>query len=433
MFAPERPHCGLAAARPERARRRLPSRCLGLLSFGLLLGLLLCSCKPRLRLPKDLAFPSDTVPGVSYTNYRDPTIPLSAHVVRIDRSRDDLRLYAAHARTNVLGVTTLSNLMESLDPALGEPVAAINGDFFERTKPWAGDPRGVQIVEGELTSAPTAYVSFWVDPRGQLQATNVASLLSVRWPDGHTNRLGLNEARSTNGVVLYTPRLGSRTETTNGFELVLEPAGSGAWLPLRPGQTYEARVRRIRSGGHTPIPSNGLVLSVGPLLITNVVRLQTGAVLRLSTATRPDLSGVRTALGGGPMLVRGGKVQRIRTPTLEEAPTKWAKRVAFERHPRTALGWNKQYVFLVEVDGRQLKLSEGLTLAELARFMARLGCEEAVNLDGGGSATFWFDGRTRNSPCDKRERDLANALIALRRPAALGSTQATNRAGLEAQ
>jgi exopolysaccharide biosynthesis protein len=85
-----------------------------------------------------------------------------------------------------------------------------------------------------------------------------------------------------------------------------------------------------------------------------------------------------------------------------------------ERHPRSAIGWNGQYYFLVEVDGRQASLSVGMTLAELAACLARLGCEEAMNLDGGGSATLWFAGAVRNRPCDGHEREIANALLVVK-------------------
>ena len=52
-----------------------------------------------------------------------------------------------------------------------------------------------------------------------------------------------------------------------------------------------------------------------------------------------------------------------------------------------------------------------MTLDELANFLVRLGCSEAINLDGGGSATLWFDGKVRNRPCDGYERNIANALV----------------------
>jgi len=71
---------------------------------------------------------------------------------------------------------------------------------------------------------------------------------------------------------------------------------------------------------------------------------------------------------------------------------------------------------LFVVDGRQPGLSIGMTLAELAREMIALGCDSALNLDGGGSTDLvWRDGRTKqlkilNSPSDARERSVADVL-----------------------
>jgi exopolysaccharide biosynthesis protein len=100
-------------------------------------------------------------------------------------------------------------------------------------------------------------------------------------------------------------------------------------------------------------------------------------------------------------------------------------RSRFERHPRTAMGWNEDYFYLVQVDGRQRDLSMGMTLAELSEFMLKqLRCTDALNLDGGGSSTFWADGSTRNNPCEGRERELANALLVVRKP---GPAKAVSR------
>jgi len=70
----------------------------------------------------------------------------------------------------------------------------------------------------------------------------------------------------------------------------------------------------------------------------------------------------------------------------------------------------------VEVDGRQNKLSVGMTLKEVADFMIGLGCKEVLNFDGGGSALIWCNGRIVNSPCERPERHIANALVLVRKP-----------------
>ena len=47
---------------------------------------------------------------------------------------------------------------------------------------------------------------------------------------------------------------------------------------------------------------------------------------------------------------------------------------------------------------KQLRIQKGLTLEELAERMAELGCEIALNLDGGGSTTMYFNGEIVNQP-----------------------------------
>jgi exopolysaccharide biosynthesis protein len=54
-------------------------------------------------------------------------------------------------------------------------------------------------------------------------------------------------------------------------------------------------------------------------------------------------------------------------------------------------------VFAVVCDGRSAR-EAGLTLIELALFMAALGCRQALNLDGGGSTALVSGGRLQNFP-----------------------------------
>ncbi|MFZ4683162.1 MAG: phosphodiester glycosidase family protein [Terrimicrobiaceae bacterium] len=67
-------------------------------------------------------------------------------------------------------------------------------------------------------------------------------------------------------------------------------------------------------------------------------------------------------------------------------------------HPRTAVGIDEQGKFLtiVVVDGRQPGVSEGMSEHELAELMKRLGCWNALNLDGGGSSVLLQDASRSN-------------------------------------
>ncbi len=345
--------------------------------------------------------------GLTYTNERIADVPWSIHVVRWARTNDSLTLHSSHATRTALGLTTLGEQIAASPAALGLPVAAVNGDFYQRDQLYAGDPRGLQIVEGELLSGPSGGACFWLDATNQPHAGTVPSLFHVIWPDGTTNAFGLNEERKADALVLYSPAAGPSTRTTAGREFILEAAGAPGLLPLRAGTTNEARIRELREAGDTPIPADAFVLSAGPKLAGRLPAVAKGAKVRVVTTTLPALGGAATAIGGGPWLVRNGRAQKIELPATES----YQFSSMLERHPRTALGWNRREFFFVLVDGRQKELSVGMTLKELAAYLVKLGCEEALNLDGGGSATLWCGGAVRNRPCDGRERPIANALI----------------------
>ncbi|WP_428388023.1 phosphodiester glycosidase family protein [Mucisphaera sp.] len=63
------------------------------------------------------------------------------------------------------------------------------------------------------------------------------------------------------------------------------------------------------------------------------------------------------------------------------------------RHPRTAAGIdaNAKTLILAVIDGRREGWSIGVTLPELADIMLEAGAHAAINLDGGGSSSFYFD------------------------------------------
>jgi hypothetical protein len=72
--------------------------------------------------------------------------------------------------------------------------------------------------------------------------------------------------------------------------------------------------------------------------------------------------------------------------------------ITAERHPRSALGVNDDELFAVCCDGRRTGVDAGLDLPELARFLLSLGATDAINLDGGGSATLVHHGHLLNRP-----------------------------------
>ena len=331
--------------------------------------------------------------GFVYQHDVVPEMPWSIHIVKVDRSRKDLVWTTCLGNGDRIGKSILTDQVRLLPDSLGRPIAAINGDFYVDDKGLPGDPRDVMIREGELISAPAGHASFWIDASGQPHQTNILSRLRVILPGRRGLSVGLNEGCADDGAVLYTAAAGVQTPAFHGVDCVLERV-RGDWTPLRVGRRLQARVREIRTGGKSPVGRGDLVLALGP---KTGVQLAPGDRIEVVPETQPDLSGVRTALGGGPTLVRDGK------------PMSWPG--IQMRHPRSAIGWNDEWIMMVEVDGRQGGLSVGMTFPELAAYMVKLGCREAMNLDGGGSATMWVLGQVMNSPSEGKERPGANGLV----------------------
>jgi len=346
--------------------------------------------------------PARTERWFQYTNEVNDGIPWSIHVVKLERASSDYEFVTTSGAGKTLGMGTVSQQIKTLPHELGQPVAAINGDFYDRSEEYQGRPRDLQVRQGEVISSPSGHTCFWLDSERNPHMTNVYSRFRVTWPDGKEIPIGLNEAREDGTAVLYTAAVGASTRTKGGRELFLDCPTDPAWLPLRLGEEYGLRVREIRDSGNSPLGGDRVVLSLGPSLAARLAKVNAGATLRVFTETLPALKGIDFAIGGGPSLVEHSKAMQ------------WTGFIHM-RHPRSAIGWNKDYFFLVVVDGRQSNVSVGMTFPELANYLVKLGCEQAMNFDGGGSTTLWALGTVRNSPSEGDERPSANALVVVRK------------------
>lgn len=120
-------------------------------------------------------------------------------------------------------------------------------------------------------------------------------------------------------------------------------------------------------------------------------------------------SEIQEAVGGRVTLVSNGIISSQTSHVLE---------------PRTAIGVSEDgtKVYMLVVDGRKFHYSNGMSYEELAKCLKALGAYDAINLDGGGSSTYFV--RTdndddslrfqlRNWPSDNGgvERAVANGLL----------------------
>lgn len=111
-------------------------------------------------------------------------------------------------------------------------------------------------------------------------------------------------------------------------------------------------------------------------------------------------AGIESAVEFGPYLIVNGKKQ------ITNASSGGI-------HPRMAIGQKKDGTFLfVVVDGRQPGYSIGTNLLELQNIFNRYDAYNAANLDGGSSATMYYNGKIVNKTSTPiGERYLPNAFI----------------------
>lgn len=112
----------------------------------------------------------------------------------------------------------------------------------------------------------------------------------------------------------------------------------------------------------------------------------------------------------GPILVQGGNALQL--PSVPFVTL---------RHPRSCLCIDdRNNVSLITVDGRS-EQAAGMSLTELTQLALSLHCNDAINLDGGGSTTLWIRGEGEsgvvNMPSDNKkfdhggERNVSNIIV----------------------
>ena len=330
---------------------------------------------------------------VEFTNHG----PVVLNVIAGPRPGGLTTLEPLLSNDSVLGRETVSSMQRRVPDGV---TAGVNADFSRFDN---GRVSGIFMRRGDLAAGPNAQrSSVGVLTDGTLDIRKIG--LRATWAGTIVHPLaGLNDPPAAGGAAVYTAGYGQATPAVPGSTAaVLFP------FPLvTPGVDLTANVVEVVQGGAPlPIPFGGAVLvasgAQGAALATEAV---VGATLRTRFDFVPGWPGVAEAVGGGPELVRGGRAV--------VSPNEWFTPLQLRpRAPRSAVGQLPNgRILLVAVDGRQPGYSTGLTNAELARTMVRLGAVRAMAFDGGGSTTLAFDGAVLNKPSDGRERAVGSALV----------------------
>jgi len=313
--------------------------------------------------------------------------PNVAYVMTINPNQFEMRI--GLAQDSYLGLESVPSIAKRY-----RAHAAINGGFF-LSDPYLGGSAGLLKVNNALlaTSTKNRGVIAW-DRGGDSIIERIQSIVNI---NGQSIS-GLNCPRKDTDIVLYSwPFNGHTLTNPGGTEYLIDS---------------NHNIVEITKAGNAKIPIDGHVLSVGPDTKLDQ-SLDVGSLITIKIDFRPLLGtkwkSYENILSGTPVLIHNGKI------IDDYGPEQILDRFATQPYSRSAFGIKKSgEIMFVVVDGHS-EHSIGMTLKELASLMHDLGCTEALNLDGGGSSTFVYNGQVHNIPSAHKNRPspVGNALLIL--------------------
>lgn len=340
-------------------------------------------------------------PGLVYRVEIDPAVPRQVHALRITMGSPSLRWQAQIAGGTIEEQGTLKGRLGPTEFAAKDgALAVINGDFFSFDH---GAPMGMTVRNGELLNTPVRprAVFAWGPKDATVALLTPKATLTTESGVGPLD--AMNQPIGDNAIALYTTSQG-RLTPREGSLLVTLDVPNVTWAP---STAVTATVASI------PSESGGLTIGEGKAVLVATgtkqgrledLRAGDSVTIRLDSPGL-DWEKFENVIGGGPFLLRDGKI------AIDAADEGFNATFAEGRHPRTAIGRTSEGdVWLVAIDGRQTQ-SAGATLQEEAVIMQRLGCVDAINLDGGGSTALNIRGLTVNRPSDGQERPVSNGVV----------------------
>ena len=276
-------------------------------------------------------------------------------------------------------------------------IVAINGGYF---KPQTGAPLGSIMIDGNYITGPVynrAGIGITQNENGMeftIGKTDIKADVSNKKIKIDVDNINQPRMLSTY-VLAYTPIWGNMAPIApkNGANAVID----------------EGKVT-LMSANPVTIPKNGFVIS-GPK--EKIYSLSRQENLILNVQATENFAYVDHIIGGGPYLIKNGEIYIDYNDEKLQAIT--------GANPRSAIGYNKEGEFImVTVDGRE-KTSVGMTLTQLAKYMKSIGCQNAINLDGGGSSVLYVKGQIKNSPANSGGIPISNALVITEADTKLGA------------
>jgi hypothetical protein len=346
-------------------------------------------------------------PGVVYEVISDSSYPAREYVLLYDGG------VASAALDQVLSAPQVGTFQRtSAMSASAGAMAGVNGDLND----WPARPTHQYVSNGmpiQTSTPPGVSLGFRQDKHGatitrralKITATNAAAKTSFEVSSWNT---GLPTTDQVVGYSWYGGRYDH--PQANQCSARLSSPGQVRWNTGKDGTGRDYTVDAVRCSTSTPltVTSTSTVVLSSKLVgkgATWIKSLKVGATVHVGWAD--GTPGAVDVISGSADILENGVIQYAANCNDDLCL----------KNPRTAVGITASGgIILMVVDGRSSG-SNGLTLYQLGREMKALGAVNAVNLDGGGSATMWIKGMgVVNHPTDSTgERPVSNAIVILPR------------------
>ncbi len=367
------------------------------------------------------------------------------HVLTIDPKLYRIELVKAH--NQAFGRETVAEMANRKGA-----IAAINAGFFEIGGSQDGFPSGTLVVNGDIFTMFKKEQSFLAWDADKIFVRRAKTNIDLLIGGQSLNIDGINQFSSGNSRILYNQNWGSTTLTPHAQNEVII------------GE--DQRIVEVRHQGDSKIPINGWVLSLPDKSIPSFFKVGEKVELRINfsnasenKASNYSLESIAYLVRGIPILVDEGQID----PNLKKD-----KNLDNLPYARSVLGVkeNGQLVLVVveheyTQDLRQVTLAQvqailkqqgysklrlsiltlpelrkiveghlvrnssviGFNLPDLAQLMIDLGCQQAINLDGGGSSSMYLQGQVVNTAIGDEDeamgqkivRPVSDAIVVMRR------------------
>jgi phosphodiester glycosidase len=338
--------------------------------------------------------------GVWYGEVKEKDPLIFYHVIKVDLSVGKAAVRPIRPRKD----ETLGQMAARFDSEKLPLLGAITGDYYHSLKEYKLEiPWGVLIEDGKLLFSPSGKSALCSNAEGGfdiLVPTMEARLFNKSDSPG-VSLTAVNRRIKPGGTErgIYNSTWGAfAPEIPKGFAVTI--IGDSEFRLDHPARGTVTGISRLPVSA--PIPENGFVMIMEELPSPDQLELKLGSqvVVNIQVSSSPS-----NAIGGGPRLVRAGKI------SIELRREKFGTGIAFyiknSLHPRSAVGIapEARILFLVVVEGRSDE-SRGMTMKELSRLLLSLGASEAMAFDGGRSVSMYVNGKE----VVKADRPMADAL-----------------------